>query len=328
MKNDLEILIDNAAAHSFDDQWEAAARHSTETTIFQSAAWYRAWSTGVAPAERATPLVIRIWCNGALRAGLALQIRDRLLAPLGTPWSDYHEAILSDGDPQALGELAATLRKVLRERRLRFRGEDIRVGGTFERVVRRLGGKAFPSSQVVAIDLTNSAHVEQLLDGNEHKVKRRRLERLGMLRCEHWTRPEDVFRRLEDLIEMHRQQWSENPAVVAPFDANVERGFRALVDQIAPTGELVLSELTLNGIPLAMYFGFLRDKRFYAYRTCYRREYFAYSPGHILLKTMIRDFHSRGVHAFDLMRGGYAYKQLYASMIASNVAYELDSALM
>lgn len=328
MKNDLEILVGNAAAQSFDERWDVAARHSTEATIFQSAAWYRAWAMGVAPAEGATPVVIRISCNGALRAGLALQICDRLLAPLGTPWSDYHEAILSDGDTQALGELAATLSQVLRERRLRFRGEDIRVGGTFERVVRRLGGTAFASSQVAAIDLTNSAHVERLLDGNEHKVKQRRLERLGMLRCEHWTRPEHVSQRLEDLIKMHRQQWSENPAVVAPFDANVERGFRAMVEQIAPTGELVLSELTLNKVPLAMYFGFLRDKRFYAYRTCYRREYLAYSPGHILLKSMIRDFHGRGVHAFDLMRGGYAYKQLYASMITNNVAYELDSALM
>jgi CelD/BcsL family acetyltransferase involved in cellulose biosynthesis len=323
-----EILVGEAASVSFDDGWDAAARKSRHATIFQSAAWYRAWSMGVAPAEGATPLVIRISCEDELRAGLALQICDRVLAPLGSPWSDYHEAILSDEDDQALEMLAATLGEVLSNRGLSFHGEDICAGGMLERVLRRLGGRGSTSSQVVAIDLRNAEHVEKLLDGNEHKVKRRRLERRGMLRYEHWTRPDDVRGRLEALIDMHRQQWSDNPDVVAPFDETVEHGFRSFVDQIAPVGEVVLSEITLDGVPLAMYFGFLREKRFYAYRTCYRREYFAYSPGHILLKSMIRDFHTRGVHAFDLMRGGYDYKHLYASNVANNVAFEIDDTRM
>jgi CelD/BcsL family acetyltransferase involved in cellulose biosynthesis len=149
-----------------------------------------------------------------------------------------------------------------------------------------------------------------------------------VLRCDHWTRLDDVFARYGAFTEMHRQQWADDPEVVAPFDdQTVDFGFRAFVEQIAPLGGMVLSELTLDGTPLAMYFGFLRDRRFYAYRTCYRRDYFPYSPGHILLKSMIRDFRGRGLDTFDLMRGGYAYKHLYASTITNNVAYDVGSAL-
>jgi CelD/BcsL family acetyltransferase involved in cellulose biosynthesis len=177
-----EVLTGAAAVQAFDEGWDSAATQSAGATIFQSAPWYRAWSTVVAPAEGATPLVIRICCNSALRAGLALQISEQRLAPLGSPWSDYHEAVVSNGDVHAVDALASALGRVLTERHLTFHGEDIRAGGAFECVLRRLGGRVFPSSQIVEINLTDGPHVERLLNGNEHRVKRRRLERRAMVR--------------------------------------------------------------------------------------------------------------------------------------------------
>jgi CelD/BcsL family acetyltransferase involved in cellulose biosynthesis len=308
-------------------EWDELARANTSATIFQTSGWYRAWLATVAGHERAEPLVLRFPATGPIRAGLALQISLEpavTIRPLSSPWADYHDAVGDPFDFEAIESLACTLQEFIEETGYPLVLDEVVPGGMLERIAGHLDVRRSESSATAAIDLTNSLHTAHVLSRKEHLAKSARLARLGRVACRHQSERTEVLRRLPAFIEMHTSRWSQRADAIAPFDGGViDAAFAAMVDHVAPLGQLLLTELTLNGKPIAMYFGFAYNERYNGYRTAFDLAHRRLSPGHLMLRQMIVDFAVAGFRELNLMRGGYAYKYEYANLKSCNYRFEI-----
>ncbi len=319
------VLCGEPAAGALTTQWDEMVRANPRCTVFQTSHWYQAWLSSVACHECAEPVVLMV----PGRAGLALQI-SRLpgecptIRPLSAPWADYHEAVGDLADAQAIETIAAALIDFARNRGHDLALDEVVPGGMLAVICSRLGGSLGYSSQTLAIELTNDRHVDEILSRNEHAIKWRRLNRRGAVRCLHRTSLDEILPRLPVFIEMHRKQWSARVDAVAPFDgAVVDRAFESMARGLAPHGMVSVTELLLDDHPIAMYFGFIFNLRYLAYRTSFDASYGRLSPGHAMIRQMILDFRAAGLHELDLMRGAYAYKGAYTNRISRNLRLEL-----
>ncbi|WP_435174271.1 GNAT family N-acetyltransferase [Actinacidiphila sp. bgisy145] len=297
-------------------------------TPFQSAGWCRAWIAEAAAAEGAAPLLLRAATAAGRPVYAGLQVHSepagKVLRPLCWPWADYHRAWWPEGEPEpegAAAALAAALAELQRIEGAALDLQDVAEGDLLHRAALLAGARSSPASPVVAFDLTDAERVAAVLGRKETVRKARLLARRGRVELIHWRDPADLRERLPVFFAMHAAQWRDRPDVVAPFDGGpVDRTFAAAA-QRGDCG-VVLSELRLESVPLAMYYGFLHQDRYWAYRTAFDQEYRRLSPGYQLVAGMIRDFVAAGVTCFDLMRGDYPYKADYAEGVSHNVRLE------
>ncbi len=317
------------ALQAFTHEWDQLARANPRATVFQTSGWYAAWVEAVAAHERAEPLILRVPAVGRMRAAVALQISQAPVAtirPLSWPWADYHEGVGNPFDREAIEALAGALRELVMEEQCPLVFDDVVPGGILEEVSSRLPTKQSESSHTAAIDLTDSAHTERVLNRREHVVKSRRLRRLGPVSCQHHSEPTEIMRRMDAFIELHSQRWAHRTDAVAPFNGGViDDAFAAMVRHLAPRGLLLLTELLLCEKPIAMYFGFTYGCRYSGYRTAFDHELRRFSPGHLMLRQMMVDFTAYGFHELDLMRGAYAYKYDYTNRRLRNRRFEMHS---
>jgi CelD/BcsL family acetyltransferase involved in cellulose biosynthesis len=309
---------------------EVAALRSAAPTPFQTAGWYWAWISEAAASEQVVPILVQAKDSGDALVSVALQLHTAeeggaVLRPLSWPWADYHCAWTQRTDQPEYADtprvLAAALEEVQRVEDARLDLADVLTGGLLHRAAQLLGARESPASPVVAIDLTDAGRVAAVVERKEIVRKRRLLARRGEVSVVHRRTAGDITAQLPSFFSMHAAQWRQREDVVAPFDGGtVDRTFTAVAQR--PDTGAVLSELRLDSVPVAMYFGFLHADRFWAYRTAFDQTYRRLSPGHQLVVAMIEDFVASGVRTFDLMRGEYPYKLEYASTVARNVRLE------
>lgn len=320
------VLLDDDAVKAFTPEWDELVDANPHATVFQSSSWYRAWIESVAAAEGAKPIVLLISSSGRLRAAMALQL-SRLdgiptIRPLSCPWADYHEAVAFPDDSVAIKALSQLLNDLVCSYNCPLVLDDVVEGGIMEATLLNLSTTRSPSSFVGAIDLTDTAHVEQVLSSKEHKRKWRQLQRLGKVYCQHHSQLDAVMTRLPTFIEMHRKQWIDRPDTVAPFDGGVvDNAFYAMVRYLTPHGFLLLTELLLDKQPIAICLGFLYRNCYSGYRMTFDQSYRRLSPGHLVLRKMMVDFSSSGIRQLDQMRGAYAYKRHYNNRMHNNIKF-------
>jgi CelD/BcsL family acetyltransferase involved in cellulose biosynthesis len=329
-KLSFQVLWGKSVISVLDERWDELERTAPTTTSFQTRNWYRAWITTVAEAEGAVPVIVRVPTDGRLRAAVALQFRTSrgvlVVECLTTPWADYHEAIGDPSDVPAVSALCRGLCHVLDALGAELDLCDVVPGGLLDTVATALGISPTQASVTAAINLRRRGTVARILERREHVRKWRRLERLGDAVLAHWMDRRSIRNRLPAFIAMHQTQWSSRPDAVAPFDGDVvDRGFQAIVDHMAPAGSVVLSELMIDGNPIAMYFGFRHRSWYGGYRTTFDRNWRRLSPGHLLLRGMVADFADLGLIELDLMRDVHDYKALYADLYRSNVRFSVQS---
>ncbi|GIH11883.1 GNAT family N-acetyltransferase [Rugosimonospora africana] len=310
----------------FTDGWDELVAANPWATSFQRAWWYRTWVRVVAAAESCTPVVFTAEAGGVrVGCGFGLYATDSgtVARPLGWPWSDYHDAVGPDS-PLGVDLVATMLTRLGADHPVELR--ELRPHGLLARAGRKLGWTAAPDSETVAVNLRDAAHLQRVTGRREYAMKRRRLARLGELRLTQLGDPDDIARLLPAFIEMHRAQWADRADAVAPFDGGVvDEAFHAFGAAGGREGGVLLTVLSHGDEPLAMYFGFRHGRWYGGYRTTYRLDAWRYSPGHLLLQEMLRDFHRAGLAELDLMRGGYAYKLAYASTVTRNTSLTLGS---
>ncbi len=324
----LDAIHGHDVVRLLDERWDELAHASPKATVFQTAAWFASWIETVAEREQARPLVLVHRVDGRLRGLLPLQRVTRAdqasIRSLSYPWADYHEALGDPLDGGLIESLAAGLRAQVTATQMPLVLRDVVAGGLWERVARSAGATCAEGSEIAAIDLEDEPTLRRILQGREHRLKHRRMARLGRIECRHFDRPEDIRARFDTFVEMHRRQWLNRPDAIAPFtDAHVERAYAAMVDRMAPGGRLLLSQLTVGARLVAVYFGFRFKDTYYGYRTAYDVDLYRLSPGHLLLQQMIQDFRAAGLRKLDLTRGGHPYKAEYSGGFERNVSIEL-----
>ena len=319
----IDVVTGADVVECLDASWDRQVAANPTATPFQTAGWCRAWIREAAGTEGASPVLLRVGQADGTRVSAGLQLHHDVggpgLRPLTWPWADYHEAVGDAAEcPDAASTLAEGIGRFLRQESARLDFPDLVPGGLLHEACVRLGAAITPSTPTAALDLRDAERVAEVLATGEIRMKGRRLARCGRVSTVHLADPGDVRGRLPTFFAMHAAQWRDRPDAVAPFDGGaVDRTYSAAVEDL--DGLVVLSELRLDDETLAMYYGFLSRRRYWAYRTTFAQAWRRLSPGHQLVHAMITDFVRQDVETFDLMRGDYAYKHRLANRLSRNV---------
>ncbi|WJS05547.1 GNAT family N-acetyltransferase [Roseibium aggregatum] len=262
-----------------------------------------------------------------MRIGLALQVGTisgrRTITPLSWPWADYHEAVAFNPCDEDMDAMAVALGELAKAEEADLLLPDIRTGGVLELICRRLGGDVTADTPVSSVDLTIPENLTAQAGKKEYLTKRRRLNRRGMMRLVQHRRPNTLRPALTRFIALHTRQWAGREDAVAPFtNPEIHAGFTALTEELGNEGLIDITELYSGDALVAAYFGLVFCGTYFAYRTAFDRDFFRMSPGHLMLQKLLAACAAEGLHTFDFMRGGYAYKKGYADRLGCNLRWQ------
>ncbi len=83
--------------------------------------------------------------------------------------------------------------------------------------------------------------------------------------------------------------------------------------ELAKSGLLVVSSLSVNDQLIAVDFGAIWNHRFYSWISAYDQQYSVYAPGRLLMHMTMASSYQQGHKEFDFLLGGEAYKWNYAT---------------
>ena len=150
------------------------------------------------------------------------------------------------------------------------------------------------------------------LSSNRRQVLRRR-ERV--LRREHALTLADydagrLDQGWEHLVALHNKRWG---AAGVFNDPRMDRLHRTFAHELAVRGQLWLTTLDLDGVPVAAWYGFADGDTVYFYQSGRDPRWEEKSVGVALMVEMIRRAIERGYRRFDFLRGDEAYKRQWTA---------------
>jgi CelD/BcsL family acetyltransferase involved in cellulose biosynthesis len=114
---------------------------------------------------------------------------------------------------------------------------------------------------------------------------------------------------LEDLFVLHTSRWSTlgEPGVLA--GEQVRRFHLLASPRLLRSGQLCLYRLRVNGRTAAVIYALLARQTVYCYLQGFNPELSFFSPGTLLMFSVMEDAVRRGMRRFDLLRGQETYKR-------------------
>lgn len=122
---------------------------------------------------------------------------------------------------------------------------------------------------------------------------------------------------LPAFLESHSQRW--------PLAYKAPGLYADIVRNGIPAGLVHFSELRLDGKAVAWHLGYMDNGQFYYYMPAYLSEYHNYSPGKVLLASLMQDSIECGGRVFDFLRGVYRYKEEWADGTLGLYTYQARS---
>jgi CelD/BcsL family acetyltransferase involved in cellulose biosynthesis len=305
-------------------EWTALWRRVPGVTPFQSPAWLMAWwrhfGTGA-------PRVLTAQAGEGLTGVLPLyELREpgvSKLLPVGIGLSDYIDALVDPAWPEAGDAMLAAITDVPDWDECHL--PDLPAGGVLHSargpvglVEERRGGAPCP---VLALP-DNAAALATIVPRKTLRDVRQgasRAEAAGGVRIE--AADEDTLASmLDDLFRLHEARWRSRgePGVLA--DPAVQEFHRDAARALGAEGMLRLYRMRIGNAVAAVYYGFARQSRSYAYLGGFDPDSPRLSPGAQIMRYAIGAAIAEGCAAFDFLRGGESYKYAWGAVDRWNFA--------
>jgi len=144
-----------------------------------------------------------------------------------------------------------------------------------------------------------------------HKLRRtrRRLEELGAVRFEAVDQADPE--RLQELFRLEAAGWKGRRGgnAVLRKGERQRRFYLELARHAAAQGNLVLHRLCCGERTVASSFSLRTRETCHAVKWCYDEAFSKYSPGHLLIESIIGECQERGMGCFDFTGPDYPYKR-------------------
>jgi len=142
----------------------------------------------------------------------------------------------------------------------------------------------------------------------------KRLTNLGGVKVIHLTEPEQIGTSLESIISAQISRFLASDRV-SPLVGSERRTFlRELSGLLSESGWLKISQLEIDGRPVAWNYGFRFGGSWFWYLPTFEMEYAEVSPGSCLLRLLVEEAaRDTSLHWLDLGLGDEAYKERYAN---------------
>jgi CelD/BcsL family acetyltransferase involved in cellulose biosynthesis len=170
------------------------------------------------------------------------------------------------------------------------------------------------------VQLEGDGQRESLLQALGSKSRERRalkkLTTLGAVKVIHLTEPEQIGTSLESIVSAQISRFLASDRV-SPLVGTERRTFlRQLSDLLSHSGWLKISQLEIDGQPVAWNYGFLFGGSWFWYLPTFQMEYEHVSPGSCLLRLLVEESaKDSSVHRLDLGLGDEPYKDRYANNV-------------
>jgi CelD/BcsL family acetyltransferase involved in cellulose biosynthesis len=320
----VDVIADEHGFTRLQGEWDGLLASSASDTPFLAWAWMRAWSTHLAGSAALRVMAVRD--RGELVAIAPLMLTRRGFAStleflgIGGAGADYLDIIVRVGrERDALEALTTTLHAL----QLPLYLDHLPPASLAARLQTMLapnGWTAIESSPDVCpcIDLAGHANWDSYLAtlGSAHRANvRRRLRAIAAgfdVRFAKVETEDDRRSALSVLIDLNRERWATRGGTTAfespdLCDFHDEVTWSALRD-----GTLRLYTLALNGVVVAVMYGFVRQQRFFFFQHGFSEAYAKTSIGLVLMARTIQAALAEGLTGFDMLYGHESYKKLWA----------------
>jgi len=303
------------------EQWDAMLASSGSSSPFMRWAWHDAWASSASPEELRASFAILLSdsdvpSNGVLPLALR-PVSFRRARPRALTW-----AIGSVGCPDHLDlplSLDAPLEDVLPVLEA-LPWDLIVLGGVADpapnvaRLTEAFARRGFTVRRALLdtcpwIDLPDSwdAYLAGLSATRRQSIRRqeRRLQREHAVTLTEYA-PDRLDEGWQRLRSLHAARWN-GPGVLG--DSRLDCLLHRFSNELAASGELWLTTLDLDGVPVAAWHGFACGDTVYFYQSGRDPAHDSKSVGTTLMAAMIRRAIERGYRRFDLLRGDDSYKK-------------------
>ncbi len=293
---------------------------------FQSFTWLSTWQETIGRAQGIVPLIVHLSdCTGRtlmiLPLGIYRRGRLRILQFLGGGITDYHAPIIDRAFAARVGavEFATLWKSVLK----RLPPVDIvwiwHMPETIEGArnpMLALPGAAFLENAYAAALPPSFDEFKAGKSQDFFKDTRRRLRRLSKNGQTEIALPRDASEAVAWVRIMARQKsrrWRESGAADIFQQPEYLAFYEALTRTWFETDNVHVCCLRVDGTVIATDWGLVYNRRFYSMMAGYEEEWAQYSPGRILLESVVEwCIGEPSVEIFDLTVGGEAYKKYWS----------------
>jgi CelD/BcsL family acetyltransferase involved in cellulose biosynthesis len=291
-------------------------------TPFQTFQWVKSWWSLVGEHDSSVRLHVLVVSDAEGVCAIApFMVREENHGPVlrfaTDPWADYQDILLDDTwtDGRAvLAAIGAHVHAGLGDAWIDVILDEIPPWSDLI-IPGRPGSRIEQSSTSYRLMFHDKTTAARVAGGRrEHSMKRRQLARLGRLRFTLHAEPGPVAERMPAFMTMHLRQWTSRPDCEITFDdPSVVRYYSGMPERMGHAGLLALAELSLDDQPLAYHLGFRYRDTFWAYCATFDSGARRFSPGHLLIQSLIGTLTASGFHTVDFMRGDHAYKTEYTN---------------
>lgn len=328
----IAAVRDLAAFETLAGEWAALEAASPAPTLFQSVAWCRqVLALEVGRASSGFEPLVLVARDGCDLAGLLplrrLSRSAVIVTGLGEPFQQYSDLILAPGADGAtvLDEMLASphLAGTDAIELLKVRADSA--------LYAALGSRAAGLQPVEAapfVDLTpfpDFAAYHKTINAKSRKNmrnQRNRLAREASLTAVSYTEPADIEALIRTSFE-GRLAWLEREGLSSR--AFRDPDFARLVANFADvrtTGIEILAIAVQHGDrTIAVQWGFVHKRRYYAYVASWDPAYEEASPGKLIMEEVLRVAHARGIKVADFLMPAARYKFTWAE--AATPVYDI-----
>jgi CelD/BcsL family acetyltransferase involved in cellulose biosynthesis len=158
--------------------------------------------------------------------------------------------------------------------------------------------------------------IERLKKRNDVRRRLRRLQEQHSVEFEYDSSQDPAA--IEDFFRLHDLRWgAKSTQANGPFVTGGGREFlRRAVAAMAPSGQLRLSFVRIDGERVVGRFGFELDGTYYGAKSAFDPRLASAGPGHLAVAYLLDTAADRGLKRFDFMRGDGAHKSAWTDASA------------
>ncbi len=325
-----DVATSPEAVRALREDWEALARTTPSASPFQDFGWAAAWmrafvEEAASPAPR--PHVIRVRAGGRALLLWPLQIDRhagmRRLTWLSMPALQYGGVLMADMPEDLLRAALETAWEAIRRAPVDY--ADLRLLPEESPLVRFLSERCHSgcTNRSFLVDLSGHADwrsYELSLPRSARRSRRKRLNRMsraGEMRFAVHD-DEETFTRLATVAVAWKREWLHAHGISGALPER--RAFLRLLHALGRTdadgragGRWVAAELSLDGHPVAIDIGAVRDGRFHSFLSAYDAGHAELSPGKVALWLMLRWCRENGIDVYDMLANAAPYKEDWAT---------------
>lgn len=156
--------------------------------------------------------------------------------------------------------------------------------------------------------------IRSLAGKSRKKRALKRLSDLGSVKVIHLTEPEEIGHSLESIVSAQISRFLASNRVSPLVGAERRAFLQQLSDLLSQSGWLKISQLEIDGHPVAWNYGFRFGGSWFWYLPTFEMEYAHVSPGSCLLRLLVEEgAKDSSLQWLDLGLGEESYKDRYAN---------------